>query len=115
MRASREGVALPPSLASLAPFTSLPYAATMGNRDLDKALGALGAEEYARMVGPSELLSKNIGNSYAAALHANLACLTGAVGGGLLGKRVGAFSYGSGALATLLTLEGGGGAGWLAG
>jgi hydroxymethylglutaryl-CoA synthase len=106
VRAVRAGLPLPPALASLAPYASLPHAATLGNRDLDKALGALGGADYARMVGPSELLSRSIGNSYAAALHANLACLASSEGAGLAGKSIGAFSYGSGAIATMMALEG---------
>ncbi len=111
MRTVRAGLPLPAPLAPLAPFASLPHAATLGNRDLDKALGALGGAEYARMVAPSEALSKGIGNSYAAALHANLACLVSSLGEGLAGKSIGAFSYGSGAIATMLALEGGAGGG----
>jgi hydroxymethylglutaryl-CoA synthase len=106
VRAVRAGLPLPAPLAALAPYAALPHGATLGNRDLDKALGSLGAAEYARMVGPSEQLSKGIGNSYAAALHANLVCLVSSLGAGLEGKSVGAFSYGSGALATMMALQG---------
>jgi len=106
----KEGKSLPTDLASLQPFAMLPHSATLGNRDLDKALGALGSKDYSRMVGPSEFLSKSIGNSYAASIHANLLCLIASQGAALEGKRVGAFSYGSGAMATLMTMEGGDGA-----
>ena len=58
------------------------------------------------MVGPSEALSKGIGNSYAAAVHANIACLVSTLGAGLEGKRVGSFSYGSGAIATMMAFDG---------
>lgn len=106
MRRVRSGHPLPADLATLAPFASLPHNATLGNKELDKVLSALGGKEYARMVGPSELLSKSIGNSYAAAIHANLLCLTSSLGAGLEGKSIGAFSYGSGAMATMMALAG---------
>jgi hydroxymethylglutaryl-CoA synthase len=112
VRAKACGAPLPPPLEALAPFAALPHAATMGNKDLDKALAALpvGAE-YADVVGPTEALSRGIGNSYTAALWANVACLVASKGGELRGKRVGAFSYGSGAIATMMALRGGEGDG----
>jgi hydroxymethylglutaryl-CoA synthase len=100
------GAPLPPALAPLEPFARLPAAATLANKDLDRALAGVGAAEYAAAVGPTEGLSKAIGNSYAAALHANLLCLAAAEGEALAGKRVGAFSYGSGAIATFFALRG---------
>ena len=105
-RAAAAGAPLPAALAALEPFARLPAAATLANRDLDKALAALGAAEYAAAVGPTEALSKAIGNSYAAALHANLLCLAAGKGEALAGKTVGAFSYGSGAIATMFALRG---------
>jgi hydroxymethylglutaryl-CoA synthase len=107
VRAAARGAPLPSPLEPLAPFLTLPHAATIGNRDLDKVLAALpvGAD-YADMVGPTEALSKSIGNSYTAALWANLACLVSAKGPALAGKRVGAFSYGSGAIATMMAFKG---------
>lgn len=65
-----------------------------------------GGETYQRMVGPSEELSKNIGNSYAAAVWANLLCLADTRGKALEGKRIGMFSYGSGALASMFAFDG---------
>ena len=103
------GQALPASLAALAPFASLPAAQTLANKDLDKLLSSIGGETYKRMVGPSELISKNIGNSYTGALHMNLVSLLGdahAGGAHLEGKSIGAFSYGSGAIATMMAFKG---------
>lgn len=94
--AARAGRPLPAGLEALAPWAGLPAAETLANRDLDKALGGVGAAAYARLVGPTEGLSKAIGNSYAAAVHANLVCLAAGKGAALEGKSVGAFSYGSG-------------------
>ena len=64
------------------------------------------SDAYARLVGPSESYSKNIGNSYTAALYTNLASLVDEKGADLAGKRVGMFSYGSGAIATMFALDG---------
>ena len=108
-RAAARGAPLPAGLAPLAPFASLPAAQTLANRDLDKALAPLGAEAYARMVGPSEALSKGVGNTYTGALHLNLLSLVGSAAAGgakLEGKSVGAFSYGSGAIATMFAMRG---------
>ena len=105
-RSAAAGVPLPAALAALEPFTRLPVEQTYSNKDLDKVLSQLGSEDYKRLVGPSELLSKSIGNSYAAALHANLLCLAATEGEALAGKSIGAFSYGSGAIATLFALRG---------
>ena len=56
-------------------------------------------------VAPSVGFSQNIGNTYTAAAFANLLCLVSTEGDNLAGKRVGVFSYGSGAIATLYALE----------
>ena len=104
--AAAAGRSLPQGLEALAPWASIPVEDTFSNRDLDKALSGIGGAAYAQLVGPTEGLSKAIGNSYAAALHANLLCLAAGKGASLVGKTVGAFSYGSGALATLFALKG---------
>ena len=57
-----------------------------------------------RRIPPFPTLPQNIGNSYTAALYTNLASLVDATD--LTGKRVGAFSYGSGAIATMFALDG---------
>lgn len=105
-RLRQGGHPLPSALEALESFAGLPLSDTYQNRDLDKALQSCGNDAYRRMVGPSEEFSKNIGNSYTAAVWANLLCLADAKGKDLEGKRIGVFSYGSGAIATLLTLEG---------
>ena len=56
-------------------------------------------------MAPSVGFSQNIGNTYTAAAFANLLCLVSTEGDNLAGKRVGVFSYGSGAIATLYALE----------
>lgn len=81
--------------------------ASYTDRALDKAIQALPAAQgdYDAMVKPGALLSQRVGNTYTAALHANLLSLVAEQGTGLLGQRAGAFSYGSGAIATMFGLE----------
>lgn len=97
---------LPAAYASLAPFVSLPVESTYINKDLDKALSGIGSDAYKAMVGPTEGISKHIGNSYTAAVHNNLLCLISNKGASLEGARIGAFSYGSGAIASMFALQG---------
>jgi len=105
-RLKAAGTPLPTSLASLDPFTTLAQKDTYSNKDLDKALSAIGGDDYKRMVGPSIELSQQIGNSYTAAVHNNILCLVDSQSNNLEGKRIGAFSYGSGAIATMFGLAG---------
>ena len=72
---------------------------------------AIKTEAYGRMVGPSEGFSRNIGNSYTGAVYANILSLVDAQAEGLAGSRVGVFSYGSGAIATMFGLRAGPGLG----
>ena len=104
-RAARGGAPLPHHLAPLAPFIGLPDAATYTNKDLDKALTAVSDDAFARQVAPSTGFSQAIGNSYTGALWTNLACLVDGVGAQLAGRRLGMFSYGSGALATMFAVD----------
>ncbi len=105
-RAHASGSPLSPEYAALAPFLGLPIGQTYANKDLDKALSGVGSGEYKRIVGPSEALSKSIGNSYAGAVHANILSLVSTEGEALAGKTIGAFSYGSGAIASMFALKG---------
>lgn len=99
------GLPLPAHLAKLAPFASLPYAETITNRDLDKLLASIGQEQYDASVGPTNHFSQNIGNSYTAALWTNLLSTVDKLGSSLNDKRLGMFSYGSGALATMFAMD----------
>ena len=74
---------------------------TYNHTGVEAALKVLDMASYHRMVGPSTGLSKNIGNSYTAACYANLLCLISEKGAQLHDKRIGMFSYGSGAIATM--------------
>ena len=117
----KAGIPLPAPLAGLAPFVAAacapggtPAETPAAARELDKALqGVKGdAHSYARMVGPSEHFSTAIGNSYTGAVYANLTALVDSSSAALeKGARVGVFSYGSGAIASLFSLEGSKGTG----
>lgn len=50
---------------------------------------------------PSCLISRNIGNSYTASVFCGVVSLLGTMGEALLGKRVLAFSYGSGSASSI--------------
>jgi hydroxymethylglutaryl-CoA synthase len=93
-------------LKPLEPFLQLPVAATYSNKDLDKALKAIPTTLYDRLVGPSTEFCQRIGNSYTASSFVNLLCLVSNERDNLIGRNIGVFSYGSGAIATLYTLHG---------
>jgi hydroxymethylglutaryl-CoA synthase len=50
---------------------------------------------------PSCLISRNIGNSYTASVFCGVVSLLGTMGEALQGKRVLAFSYGSGSASSI--------------
>lgn len=64
------------------------------------------ASNFVLQVAPTCNFSQNIGNSYTAALWTNLAGTVDNLGASLEGRRLGMFSYGSGALATMFVLDG---------
>ena len=97
---------LPEHLAPLADAAIRPLEDTYSDRDVMKASLAAAKPYYESMVGPSDTLSQHIGNSYTGAIFANLLSLTCNKGAGLEGKRVGVFSYGSGAIAHMFGLNG---------
>jgi hypothetical protein len=102
---AQAGIPLPAHLAPLAPFMATPYGDTLANRDLDKALSGVGGDLYNQAVGPTVDLSQNIGNSYTAALWSNLVSTVDTLGAKADGKRLGLFSYGSGAIASMFTMD----------
>jgi hydroxymethylglutaryl-CoA synthase len=81
--------------------------ASYTDRALDKALQSLPAVEgsYDRMVAAGARVSQRVGNTYTGAVHANLLSLVSEKKSGLVGSRAGAFSYGSGAIATMFALD----------
>lgn len=100
------GMELPAHLEALRPWADAEYEDTLRDRNLAKTLATIAREGYDRQVAPSVDFSKNIGNSYAAAVHANIVSLVSQERAALEDKRLGVFSYGSGAIATMFGLRG---------
>lgn len=97
------------AVASKDPATAAAaYARTLSEdwRALDKGLTAVEDDVYERVVRATDYACKNTGNCYTASAYANLAALVDAKGAALERKRVGLFSYGSGAVATMLAFQG---------
>lgn len=95
-----------PELAkALAPFADMPLEQTYNDKDLAKALSKVGQPGYDAKVKPTELITKECGNSYCGSLYAGLLSLITNEGDKMLGKRVLMFSYGSGLAATLFSMQ----------
>lgn len=77
----------------------------MTNKNLQDTLRELSKADYDRMVAPSELLTKECGNSYCGSLYAGLLSLVANKADELKDKRVMMFSYGSGLAATLFSIK----------
>lgn len=74
------------------------------NRDLERAFISHSQGEFDRKTAPSLLIPKNVGNMYTATLYSCIASLfVNNSPEGMLGKRIGAFSYGSGLAASMFS------------
>lgn len=105
--ARRHGSVVPPGhIAALLPWLSLPLKDTCEDKSLEKTLKNLAAEDYSVKVAPSCGLSKQIGNTYTAAVFMNLTSLVDELGERLRGKKVTVFSYGSGSIASMYEIRG---------
>lgn len=92
-------------LADFAKFAHMPVAETYSNKDFLKQLADVSKEHYHAMVQPSELITKQCGNSYCGSLYAGILSLVANKAAELPGKRALCFSYGSGLAATLFSLQ----------
>jgi hydroxymethylglutaryl-CoA synthase len=92
------------SIPELEPWKDTPLDETYTDRGLENALKNLAEELYQTKVAPSCYLSKQVGNTYTAAVYLNLANLVSLYGGTLIGKTVTLFSYGSGAMASMFRI-----------
>jgi hydroxymethylglutaryl-CoA synthase len=90
--------------AELEPWKDTPLDQTYTDRGLENALKTLAEDLYQSKVAPSCHLSKQVGNTYTAAVYLNLANLVSLYGGTLIGKTVTLFSYGSGAMASMFRI-----------
>ena len=87
-------------------WVAMPVEKTYEDKELETALKTVAGPLYAQKVAPSCELSKNIGNTYTASVYMNLANIVASQGAALAGKSLTLFSYGSGALATMLEIRG---------
>lgn len=93
-----------PDIPELEPWKNTPLEETYTDRGLENALKNLSEDLYQAKVAPSCHLSKQVGNTYTAAVYLNLANLVSLYGVNLLGKTVTLFSYGSGAMASMFRI-----------
>lgn len=78
---------------------------TYEDKELEGALKALANPLYTSKVSLGCEISRQIGNTYTASVYMNLACLVSTLGDQLINKRVTLFSYGSGALASMFSID----------
>jgi len=75
------------------------------NRDLEKAFMSHSAQHFHQKTSPSLLIPKNVGNMYTATLYSCIASLfVSKSAEDMAGRRIGAFSYGSGLASTLFSM-----------
>ena len=86
-------------------FRGVDVAATLTDRAAESAFRAVADGRFKAMCGPSDTISRAVGNCYTAAVYMNLLSLVANVGAALEGKDVLMFSYGSGAVATAFTIR----------
>jgi hydroxymethylglutaryl-CoA synthase len=87
-------------------WAAMPVEKTYEDKELETALKSVAGPLYTQKVAPTCELSKNIGNTYTASVYMNLANIVSSQGAALAGKSLTLFSYGSGALATMLEIRG---------
>lgn len=90
--------------SSVSKWLSMPVEKTYEDKELETALKAASSAGYKAKVDISCTTSKKVGNTYTASVWLNLATLVSTLGNELLGKNVTLFSYGSGALASMLAI-----------
>ena len=87
-----------------AKWLDLPLDETYEDKELEIKLRDIAMPLYQEKVATGCEISKCIGNTYTASVYMNLACLVSSEGGKLDGKTVTLFSYGSGAMASMLSI-----------
>eukprot|EP00624_Nannochloropsis_granulata_P007034 evm.model.NODE_5962_length_8616_cov_28.606546.2 len=91
---------------SLEPWAATPLEETYDDRDLESLLRGLSHDRFSKRVGPSCLVSMQVGNTYTASVYMNVVCLIALKAQELVGKRMLVYSFGSGALATMFQITG---------
>lgn len=88
----------------VAKWLTMPVEKTYEDKDLETTLKAASSAGYKSKVDLSCRTSKLIGNTYTASVWINLCSLVSSLGKDLVGKNVTLFSYGSGAVASMLAI-----------
>eukprot|EP00043_Microstomoeca_roanoka_P000624 m.28255 g.28255 ORF g.28255 m.28255 type:complete len:506 (+) comp10422_c0_seq2:337-1854(+) len=91
--------------AQLAPYAKKALEETYNDREFIKVLGSVSKPVYEAMVKPTELITKECGNSYCGSLYAGLLSLITNKAEELPQNRILLFSYGSGLAATLFSIR----------
>eukprot|EP00039_Didymoeca_costata_P008966 m.119091 g.119091 ORF g.119091 m.119091 type:complete len:297 (-) comp14304_c0_seq2:62-952(-) len=92
-------------VAGMEDFKDLSVEETYENKGFLKQLVTASKDKYSDMVQPSELITKQCGNSYCGSSHAGLLSLITNKHKELKDKRALVFSYGSGLAATLFSVK----------
>jgi hypothetical protein len=90
--------------SAVSKWLSMPVEKTYEDKELETALKSASSAGYKAKVDVSCITSKKVGNTYTASVWLGLATLVSTLGNDLLGKNVTLFSYGSGALASMLAI-----------
>eukprot|EP00052_Salpingoeca_macrocollata_P033188 m.7624 g.7624 ORF g.7624 m.7624 type:complete len:462 (-) comp4814_c0_seq1:42-1427(-) len=101
----RGRLASPQVEQAFAPFAGMALEDTRRDKDFLNALREISKQQYKDMVAPSELITKECGNSYCGSLYAGLLSLIENRAATLQDKRILMFSYGSGLAATQFSLK----------
>jgi hydroxymethylglutaryl-CoA synthase len=92
------------SLGNAYSLEKVSHEQSLSDKALEKAFVNLSKARYAQRVAPSIQASTNIGNMYTASLYGGLiSLLTNVSASDLNGKRIGAYSYGSGLASSLFS------------
>ncbi|BFZ56945.1 3-hydroxy-3-methylglutaryl coenzyme A synthase [Savitreella phatthalungensis] len=85
-------------------FATLDYETSVTDKALEKAFVTLSKKRYEERVAPGIYASQHVGNMYTASLYGGLVSLISSISSAeLQGKRIGAYSYGSGLAASLFS------------
>ena len=95
---------LPEYEGLIQPWVNIATHQTYEDKALETKLKDISTILYNNKVATGCILSKQIGNTYTAAVYMNLAYLVSAKGERLIGKKIALFSYGSGAMASLFEI-----------
>jgi len=91
--------------AAIEQWKTVPAKETYEDKGLEAALKKASEPLYKEKVALATEVSRQTGNTYTASVWMNLSNLVSELGAGLSDKRVVLFSYGSGALASMMTIQ----------